>query len=89
MDDAEGGSKHVPDAMSAEYSVGAIHATMLRAVLQGGEPARKSIQSERACSEIQRRFGFANAVASDVLGVSDSQLLTTTTVFEAGCHCHP
>jgi len=51
MDDAEGGSKYVPDAMSAEYAVGAIHA-MLPAVLQGSEPARKSVQSEKACSEI-------------------------------------
>ena len=51
MDDAEGGSKYVPDAMSAEYSVGAIHA-VLPAILQGGAPARKSIQSEKACSEI-------------------------------------
>jgi hypothetical protein len=51
MDDAEGGSKYVPDAMSAEYAVGAIHA-MLPAILQTGEPARKSLQSEKACSEI-------------------------------------
>mmetsp|Transcript_7248 Transcript_7248/g.11016 ORF Transcript_7248/g.11016 Transcript_7248/m.11016 type:complete len:545 (-) Transcript_7248:126-1760(-) len=51
MDDAEGGSKYVPDAMSAEYAVGAIHA-MLPAILQSGEQPRKSLQSEKACGEI-------------------------------------
>jgi len=53
MDDAEGGSKYVPDAMSAEHAVGAIHA-MLPAILQAGEPPRKSLQSEKACGEISQ-----------------------------------
>jgi hypothetical protein len=53
MDDAEGGSKYVPDAMSAEYAVGAVEA-MLPALLQPGEPPRKSAQSEKACGEISQ-----------------------------------
>jgi len=53
MDDAEGGSKYVPDAMSAEHAVTAIEA-MLPAILQAGEPPRKSIQSEKACGEISQ-----------------------------------
>jgi hypothetical protein len=66
MDDAEGGSKYVPDAMSAEYAVGAIHA-LLPAVLQGGEPARKSLQSEKACGEISNML----LTYSDISGTSD------------------
>jgi hypothetical protein len=53
MDDAEGGSKYVPDAMSAEHSVTAIEA-MLPAILQAGDPPRKSTQSEKACGEISQ-----------------------------------
>jgi len=52
-DDAEGGSKYVPDAMSAEYAVGALEA-MLPAVLQAADPPRKSIQSEKAAGEISQ-----------------------------------
>lgn len=51
MDDAEGGSKYVPDAMSAEYAVGALQA-MLPAILEAADPPRKSVQSDKACSEI-------------------------------------
>mmetsp|Transcript_6717 Transcript_6717/g.11104 ORF Transcript_6717/g.11104 Transcript_6717/m.11104 type:complete len:543 (-) Transcript_6717:150-1778(-) len=65
MDDAEGGSKYVPDAMSAEYAVGAVHA-MLPAILQTGEPARKSLQSEKACSEISNML----LTYSDISGTS-------------------
>lgn len=53
MDDAEGGSKYVPDAMSAEYAVGAFEA-MLPAILQSADPPRKSVQSEKASSEISQ-----------------------------------
>mmetsp|Transcript_15014 Transcript_15014/g.42412 ORF Transcript_15014/g.42412 Transcript_15014/m.42412 type:complete len:550 (+) Transcript_15014:115-1764(+) len=53
MDDAEGSSKYVPDAMSAEHAVSAIEA-MLPAVLQEGDPPRKSIQSEKACGEVSQ-----------------------------------
>merc|ERR1711935_144278 len=47
MDDVEGGSKYVPDALSAEYAVGSIEA-MLPSILVPSEPARSSIQSEKA-----------------------------------------
>eukprot|EP00537_Pseudo-nitzschia_pungens_P003374 CAMPEP_0172365510 /NCGR_PEP_ID=MMETSP1060-20121228/10105_1 /TAXON_ID=37318 /ORGANISM="Pseudo-nitzschia pungens, Strain cf. cingulata" /LENGTH=544 /DNA_ID=CAMNT_0013088839 /DNA_START=99 /DNA_END=1733 /DNA_ORIENTATION=- len=53
MDDTEGGSKYVPDAMSAEHCVSAIEA-MLPALLQAGDPPRKSVQSDRACSEVSQ-----------------------------------
>lgn len=49
-DEAEGGSKYVPDAMSAEYSVQAIEA-MLPTIL-AKEESRRSVQSEKAASEI-------------------------------------
>ena len=49
-EDSEGGSKYVPDAMSAEYSVQAIEA-MLPAILVKDD-SRKSIQSEKAASEV-------------------------------------
>jgi len=50
-DEAEGGSKYVPDAMSAEYSVETIEA-LLPAILSKTDPPRKSIQSEKAALEI-------------------------------------
>jgi len=53
MDDTEGGSKYVPDAMSAEHAVGAIEA-MLPAILQAGDPPRKSAQSDKACGEVSQ-----------------------------------
>jgi hypothetical protein len=53
MDDAEGGSKYVPDAMSAEHAVMAVEA-MLPAILQAGDPPRKSVQSDKACGEISQ-----------------------------------
>merc|ERR1712161_133974 len=51
MDDTEGGSKYVPDAMSAEHAGSAIEA-MLPAILQAGDPPRKSTQSDKACGEV-------------------------------------
>lgn len=50
-DEAEGGSKYVPDAMSAEYSVEAIDA-LLPAILSKNDQPRKSVQSEKAALEI-------------------------------------
>jgi hypothetical protein len=67
MDDAEGGSKYVPDAMSAEYAVGAFDA-MLPSVLQSADPPRKSVQSEKAASEISQML----LTYADVAGTSDS-----------------
>lgn len=50
-DEVNGGSKYVPDVKSAEYSAAAVN-YMLPAILQAGDPPRKSIQSEKACGEI-------------------------------------
>jgi len=50
-EDAEGGSKYVPDAMSAEYAIESIEA-MLPAILTDSEPSRKSAQSDSAAVEI-------------------------------------
>jgi hypothetical protein len=66
MDDAEGGSKYVPDAMSAEYAVGAFEA-MLPAILQPADPPRKSVQSEKAASEISQML----LTYADVAGTGD------------------
>lgn len=58
-DDSEGGSKYVPDAMSAEYCVQAIQA-MLPSILVKDE-SRKSIQSEKAAMEISTMLNaYAN-----------------------------
>jgi hypothetical protein len=65
MDDAEGGSKYVPDAMSAEHAVTALEA-MLPAVLQAGDPPRKSAQSEKACGEISQML----LTYADIAGTS-------------------
>ena len=62
MDDAEGGSKYIPDAMSSEYAVGALDA-MLPAILQPADPPRKSSQSEKACSEISQMLMTYTEVA--------------------------
>ncbi|GAX22946.1 hypothetical protein FisN_24Lh241 [Fistulifera solaris] len=66
MEDSEGGSKYVPDAMSAEYAVGAFEA-MLPAILQPADPARQSVQSEKAASEISQMF----LTYVDVSGTTD------------------
>jgi len=65
MDDVEGGSKYVPDALSAEFAVGAIEA-MLPSILTPAEPARTSIQSEKACGEISQML----LTYADVSGTS-------------------
>jgi len=66
MEDAEGGSKYVPDAMSAEYAAGAIEA-MLPAILQPADPARQSVQSEKAAGEISQML----LTYVDVAGTSE------------------
>lgn len=50
-DDTENGSKYVPDALSAEYCVGAIEA-LLPSILQTGEPYKATDKTARACTEI-------------------------------------
>ena len=69
MDDAEGGSKYVPDAMSAEYAVGAFEA-MLPAVLQAADPPRKSVPSEKAAGEISQML----LTYADVAGTGDAAI---------------
>lgn len=65
VDDADGGSKYVPDAMSAEHAVGVIEA-LLPSILQTSEPPRKSIQSEKACAEVEQML----MTYSDISGTS-------------------
>merc|ERR1712087_451901 len=65
VDDAEGGSKYVSDAMSAEYAVGAIEA-MLPAILDEADPPRVSIQSEKAAGEVAQML----LTYSDIAGTS-------------------
>mmetsp|Transcript_23322 Transcript_23322/g.54164 ORF Transcript_23322/g.54164 Transcript_23322/m.54164 type:complete len:549 (-) Transcript_23322:132-1778(-) len=65
MDDAEGGSKYVPDAMSAEYAVGAFH-SMLPTIILASDPPKKSLQCEKACAEINQLF----LTYSDIAGTS-------------------
>lgn len=65
VDDAEGGSKYVPDAMSAEYAVGAIEA-MLPAILDEADPPRVSVQSEKAAGEVSQML----LTYSDISGTS-------------------
>jgi len=65
IEDVEGGSKYTPDKMSAEHSVRAIEA-LLPSILQTGDPPRKSIQSEKACGEIEKML----LTYSEVIGTS-------------------
>uniref|UniRef100_A0A7S4IHB8 Uncharacterized protein n=1 Tax=Odontella aurita TaxID=265563 RepID=A0A7S4IHB8_9STRA len=64
-EDAEGSSKYVPDAMSAEYCVCAVEA-MLPSVLQASDPPRKSVQTEKAAGELSQML----MTYSDISGTS-------------------
>lgn len=67
-DEVNGGSKYVPDVKSAEYSASAV-SYMLPAILQAGEPPRKSIQSEKACGEIATMLTqYANLAGTSAQG---------------------
>jgi len=66
VDGADGGSKYVPDAMSAEHDVGVIE-SLLPSMLQTGEPRHKSIQSEKACAEVEQIL----MTYSDISGTSE------------------
>jgi len=67
-DELNGGSKYVPDVKSAEYSAAAV-TYMLPAILQAGDPPRKSIQSEKACGEIATMLTqYANLVGTSSQG---------------------
>jgi len=66
VDGADGGSKYVPDAMSVEHDVGVIE-SLLPSMLQTGEPRHKSIQSEKACAEVEQIL----MTYSDISGTSE------------------
>ena len=67
-DEVNGGSKYVPDVKSAEYAAAAI-TYMLPAILQAGDPPRKSIQSEKACGEIATMLSqYANLAGTSSQG---------------------
>eukprot|EP00957_Ditylum_brightwellii_P027501 2078468-Ditylum_brightwellii.AAC.1 len=53
VDDDEGGSKYVPDVMSAQHCACAVE-YLLPAILQASDPPRKSVQSEKAASELSQ-----------------------------------
>lgn len=77
-EDAEGGSKYVPDSMSAEYCVQAISA-MLPAILFKSDPPRKSIQSEKAASEISNMLN----VYADISDTSSQAKKSANTASES------
>jgi hypothetical protein len=88
MDDAEGGSKYVPDAMSAEYAIGAIEA-MLPAILQAADPPRKSAQSEKAAGEISQMLLTYADVAGTTTEAQASARNTATKIKEAAASARP
>jgi hypothetical protein len=88
MDDAEGGSKYVPDAMSAEYAIGAVEA-MLPAILQAADPPRKSIQSEKAAGEIAQMLTSYADVAGTPEEAQASARKTAAKIKEAAGSARP
>jgi len=88
MDDAEGGSKYVPDAMSAEFAVGAIEA-MLPSILTPAEPARTSVQSEKACGEIAQMLVTYSEVAGTSTQAKESAKASAEKIKEASGTARP
>jgi len=87
-DDADGGSKYVPDAMSAEYAVGALEA-MLPSVLQAADPPRKSVQSEKAAGEISQMLLTYAEVAGTTPDAKESAKVAATKIKEASGSARP
>lgn len=87
-DDAEGGSKYVPDAMSAEYCVTAIEA-MLPSILSKSDPPRKSVQSEKACSEVSKMLMVYKGVSGTSGSAQASAENAANEVKEAGGTARP
>jgi len=87
-EDGEGGSKYVPDPKSAEYCTVALEA-MLPAILSQAEPPRKSVQTEKAVSEISNML----TVYKDVTGTSskaqDAAESAISTIRECGGTSRP
>merc|ERR1711933_556414 len=88
MDDAEGGSKYVPDAMSAEYCVSALNA-MLPAVLRTGDQPRKSIQSEKACGEIGNMLSTYAAISGTSAEAKENSSQAAEKIKEASGTARP
>eukprot|EP00591_Stephanopyxis_turris_P003397 CAMPEP_0195517376 /NCGR_PEP_ID=MMETSP0794_2-20130614/10597_1 /TAXON_ID=515487 /ORGANISM="Stephanopyxis turris, Strain CCMP 815" /LENGTH=515 /DNA_ID=CAMNT_0040646167 /DNA_START=43 /DNA_END=1590 /DNA_ORIENTATION=+ len=87
VNDAEG-AKYVPDSMSAEYAVAAID-NLLPAILQESEPARKSIQSEKACSEISQMLNAYADLSGSSSSAKDSAKNAADKVKNAGSSARP
>jgi len=87
-DEVSGGSKYVPDVKSAEYSASAV-SYMLPAILQAGDPPRKSIQSEKACGEISTMLThYANLAGTSGEG-KDAALKASDEIKAAGGSARP
>merc|ERR1712151_777708 len=65
-DDIDNGSKYVPDALSAEYCIGASDALM-SSILQTGEPSKATDKTVRACTEIAQMLSSY----TDISGTSE------------------
>lgn len=88
MDDAEGGSKYIPDAMSSEYAVQALNA-MLPAILQAADPPRKSVQTEKAANEISQMLITYADVPGTSTDAKESAKDTAAKIKEAGSSARP
>lgn len=87
-DEANGGSKYVPDVKSAEYSATAIQ-NMLPAILQAGDPPRKSIQSEKACGEIATMLTSYSSLPGTSAEGKESALKAAAEIKAAGDSARP
>lgn len=87
-DEVNGGSKYVPDVKSAEYAAAAF-TYMLPAILQAGDPPRKSIQSEKACGEVATMLSqYANLAGTSNEG-KEAALKASEEVKEASASARP
>mmetsp|Transcript_39830 Transcript_39830/g.58508 ORF Transcript_39830/g.58508 Transcript_39830/m.58508 type:complete len:505 (+) Transcript_39830:37-1551(+) len=64
---SEGGTKYVPDSMSAEYAAGTIQ-NLIPSIIKAAEPAKASPQTDKACKELEQML---NAYG-DISGTSSS-----------------
>ena len=88
MDDAEGGSKYIPDAMSSEYAVESLEA-MLPAILQAADPPRKSVQTEKAASEISQMLTTYADISGTSPDAKASAKEAASKIKEAGSTARP
>ena len=85
-DDAEGGSKYVPDPKSAEYCTIAFE-KMLPAILSKSDPARKSVQSEKAASEISTMLNVYKDVGGTSSQARESASVAAETIWTELIRC--